>query len=88
MSDDHTPSSLLEELAILFADSPSPKAILDFRPSQPLVDRANELLQLSRTNHLDDETKGELDQFEFAEILMRLVKAQIRNNQNKAGAPQ
>ncbi|TWT97160.1 hypothetical protein [Neorhodopirellula pilleata] len=88
MSDDHAPSSLLEELAILFADSPSPKAILDFRPSQPLVDRANELLQLSRTNHLDDETKGELNQFEFAEILMRLVKARIRKNQNKAGAPQ
>jgi len=88
MSDDHTPSSPLEELAILFAESPSPKAIFDFRPSQPLVDRANELLELSRTNQLDDETKGELDQLEFAEILMRLVKARIRKNQIKAGAPQ
>jgi hypothetical protein len=83
MPDDHAPHSLLEELAILFADSPSPKAILDFRPSQPLVDRANELLQLSRTNQLDDETKHELDQFEYAEILMRLVKARIRKKQSQ-----
>lgn len=88
MPDDHAPRSLLEELAVLFADSPSPKAILDFRPSQPLVDRANELLQLSRTNHLDDETKGELDQFEFAETLMRLIKARIRKNPNITSAPQ
>ncbi len=54
MSDDHALCSLLQELEILFADSPSPKAILDFRPSQTLVDRANESPELSRTNSLDE----------------------------------
>ena len=54
MPDDHAPHSLLEELAILFADSPSPKAILDFRPSQTLINRANELPELSRTNAIDE----------------------------------
>lgn len=83
MSNAHDPSSLLEEIAILFADSPSPKAILDYRPSQTLVDRANALLELSRTNQLDEETKRELDQFEQAELLMRLVKARICKNQSK-----
>ena len=83
MSTAHAPSSLFEELAILFADSPSPKAILDFRPSQILVDRASELLDLSRSNKLDEDTRAELDQFEQAELLMRLVKARIRNNQSK-----
>ncbi|TWT97141.1 hypothetical protein Pla100_22900 [Neorhodopirellula pilleata] len=55
---------------------------------QPLVDRANELLQLDRANQFDDQTDGELDQFEYCEILMRVVKARIRKNQNKGGAPQ
>ena len=45
---------LLDKIEILFADSPSPKAILDFRPSQTLVDRANELPELSRTNAIDE----------------------------------
>ncbi len=53
-SDNHAPSSLLEEIANLFADSPSPKAILEFRESQTLIDGANELLEFSRTNQLDE----------------------------------
>jgi hypothetical protein len=47
----------------------------NFRPSQASVERANRLLKLSRENSLDEATRRELDRFEQAELLMRLVKA-------------
>ena len=87
MSTAPTASALFDELATLFATAPSPDAILDFRPSQASVDRAKRLLELSRENSLDDASRRELDQFEQAELLMRLVKARIRANQNKSMPP-
>jgi hypothetical protein len=87
MSTAPTASSLFDELATLFAKAPSPDAILEFRPSQMCVDRANRLLELSRENSLDDATRRELEQFEQAELLMRLVKARIRANQNRSLPP-
>jgi hypothetical protein len=41
------------------------------------------LLELNRANTLDETTRRELDQFEQAELLMRLVKARIRVGQNR-----
>ena len=87
MSTAPTVSTLFDELANLFATAPSPDAILDFRPSQASIERANRLLELSRENSLDDATRRELEQFEQAELLMRLVKARIRANQNKSLPP-
>ena len=83
----HAPSTLFEEIATLFASAPSPKAILEFRPSQGSIDRANELLELNRANNLDDASRAELDQFKQAELLMRLVKARIRASQSKEMPP-
>jgi hypothetical protein len=83
----HAPSTLFEEIATLFASAPSPKAILEFRPSQESIDRANELLELNRANNLDESSRAELDQYELAELLMRLVKARIRANQSKDMPP-
>ncbi len=73
--------SLLDELATFFATAPSQAAILAFRPSQACIDRANELLELNRANALDESTRRELDQFENAELLMRLVKARVRKEE-------
>jgi hypothetical protein len=87
MSTAPTESSLFDELATLFAAAPSPDAILEFRPSQASVERANRLLELSRENSLDEATRRELEQFEQAELLMRLVKARIRANRNKSLPP-
>lgn len=87
MSTAPTASSLFDELATLFATAPSPDVILEFRPSQMCVDRANRLLELSRENSLDEATRRELEQFEQAELLMRLVKARIRANQNRSLPP-
>jgi hypothetical protein len=87
MSTAPTASSLFDELATLFATAPSPDAILEFRPSQASIDRANRLLELSRENSLDEASRRELDQFEQAELLMRLVKARIRSNRSKSLPP-
>lgn len=87
MATAQAPSTLFEELATLFASAPTPKAILDFRPSQAAVDRASQLLELNRSGELDDATRAELDQYEQAELLMRLVKARVRANQNKDMPP-
>jgi hypothetical protein len=76
-------SSLFDEIATLFASAPSPNTILEFRPSQATIDRAHQLLELNRANTLDETTRRELDQFEQAELLMRLVKARIRVGQNR-----
>lgn len=81
MATAHAPSALFEELATLFASAPSAQAIIDFRPSQNAIDRASELLEMNRQNQLDGGQLEELNQFEQAELLMRLVKARIRVTQ-------
>jgi hypothetical protein len=81
MSTTGAPSNVFEELAQLFGSGPNDEQILNFRPSFQVVQRASRLLELSRNGQLDDERKHELDQYEQAELLMRMVKAQIRARQ-------
>ena len=78
MSTAHAPSTLFEELATLFSSAPSPQTIVEFHPSQASMDRASELLELNRQNRLTDADREEINQFEQAELLIRLVKARIR----------
>ena len=78
MSSVGSPSQIFNEIATLFASAPSSQTILDFRPSKQTIDRAAELLELNRQGRLSDELTMELEQFEQAELLMRLVKARIR----------
>jgi len=66
---------------VLFASAPTTAEILDFRPSEQTQQRASELLELNRSESLDKRTATELDQYEQAELLMRLVKARIRSEQ-------
>jgi hypothetical protein len=73
----------LNEIATLFASGPTPSTILEFRPSQAVKDRASQLLELNRSGALDDTLRLELDQFDMAESLMRLVKARVRAGQPK-----
>lgn len=83
MSSTQAPSKLFEEIADLFASDPSPQTILDFRPSDSAIQRASELLDLNRQGRLGDDQRQELDQFEQAELLMRLVKSRIRAGQDR-----
>ena len=87
MSTVPTSSSLLDELATLFAGAPTPEMILEFRPTPSSIDRANRLLEMSRNNALDEDCREELEQCEQAERLMRLVKARLRANQTRVVPP-
>ena len=87
MSTAHAPSMLFEELAVLFASVPSAERIIGFKPSKLATDRAVELLELNRRNELTDEQLDELNQFEQAELLMRLVKARIRADEQGERTP-
>ena len=82
MSSVEAPSRIFEEIAVLFASVPSAQQILEFRPSDQTKKRALELLELNRSGTLDDQASAELDQYEQAELLMRLVKARIRSDEN------
>ena len=81
MSTTEAASKVFEEIAQLFASSPSDEQILCFKPSAEVSQRASQLLILSRNSHGDDDVRQEIDQYEQAELLMRMVKAQIRARQ-------
>ncbi len=81
MSSVESPSRIFEEIAELFASVPTADEILNFCPSEQTKKRASELLQLNREGRLDVQLVNELDQYEQAELLMRLVKARIRSDQ-------
>ncbi|XZE51517.1 hypothetical protein SH139x_003172 [Planctomycetaceae bacterium SH139] len=83
MSTAPSASSLFHEVATLFSSAPSQNRILEIRPSHSTIERANQLLELNRANALVEASRRELDQFEQAELLMRLVKVRIRASQSK-----
>lgn len=72
-----TPTAL-EEIAGFLAAGPSPEDLLQFRPSPQTQARAEELLDKLKDGAISAEERGELDQYEQTERLMRLVKARIR----------
>jgi hypothetical protein len=69
--------SVLEEIADFLASGPSSEELLQFRPSLQTQSRAQELLEKLKDGRLSAEEGRELDQYEHAERLMRLVKARI-----------
>lgn len=73
--------SLVEEVAGFLASRPSREDLLRFRPSEPVQERARELLDKLKAGRLSDDERRELDRFEHLEVLMRLVKARIRAGQ-------
>ena len=81
MSSVESPSKIFEEIAALFASAPTADQIVKFQLSEYTKRRASEVLQLNREGRLDGKLAGELDQYEQAELLMRLVKARIRSEQ-------
>jgi hypothetical protein len=78
MSTVQSPIRVLEEIADLFASGPGRDEVLNFRLSSSTEQRARELLEREREGSLSFDERRELDQFEQAELLMRLVKARLR----------
>jgi hypothetical protein len=71
---------LTEELATFLASCPAPEEMLGYHPSARIQERAKDLLHKEKEGRITPEEKRELDQFEYAEMLMRLVKARLRGN--------
>ena len=73
-----------DELADFLVSRPSREQLLKYRPSKTLQRRASELLLKQNEGEISLEERRELDQFAFAEVLMRLIKAKARlsNHQN------
>ncbi len=69
---------IVDEIADLLASNPTAEQILKFRPSGELQMKARELLAKANAGTLTDEEDQELQQFQHAELLMRLVKARLR----------
>lgn len=69
---------IVDEIAELIASNPTAEQILNFHPSTELQVRARDLLAKSSAGTLSAEEDHELQQFQQAELLMRLVKARLR----------
>lgn len=74
----HMPD-LLEELADLVASLPTREQLLNYHPSEPIQQRARELLAKRNAGQTAGNDQEELSQFEWAEIFMRLVKSKLRD---------
>ncbi len=57
---------------------PLPEAVVAYKPSVALQNRANVLLEKNRQGDLTETEKQELDYFMVIEHLMRLAKARAR----------
>ena len=71
---------LLEEIADLFASSPSREQLLNFRASESVQERVRELLTKLNAGRISQDEQRELNQYEQVEMLIRLVKARLRAN--------
>ena len=69
---------LLEEVADFLASNPTQEQLLNFQPSKGAQQRARELLARQKNARLSDEEHRELDQMEFIEMLLGIVKVKAR----------
>jgi hypothetical protein len=65
-------ADILEKLATL----PTPEEVLALRPTPALQERIEHLLEQSRSSALSPEERREWEQYQYAEHLVRLAKAQ------------
>lgn len=74
---------LTEEIADFLASCPSREELLAFRPSPRTQERVRRLLGKLKANRISGDEQRELDQYEYAEMLMRLVKARLRTAKSR-----
>ncbi|MCA9923883.1 MAG: hypothetical protein KC421_16010 [Anaerolineales bacterium] len=68
-------AEVLEFLATL----PSPEEILALKPSKPVQERIDSLLQKGKANALTPEEEEEWEQYQYLEHLVRMAKISARN---------
>ncbi len=77
------PETLFAEIIDFLASTPTPEAILAFKPSDRLEQRLSDLLEQNRQETLTAEERGELDEFLRMNHFMNMLK--IRARQKLAG---
>ena len=77
------PETLFAEIIDFLASTPTPEAILAFKPSARLEQRLSDLLEQNRQETLTAEERGELDEFMRMNHFMNMLK--IRARQKLAG---
>lgn len=73
-----TPPILFDEILDFLASTPTPQAILEFRPSEQLQSRASSLLDKNRSGELTGDERHELDEFQRMNHFMTMLKARAR----------
>ena len=68
----------LDEVADMLATRPARDEVLAFRPSEEVETRFAELIAKQRAEGLSDDEQEELEQFQQTEMLLRLLKARLR----------
>jgi hypothetical protein len=73
-------SPLAQEVVDFLARGPQPSEIVAFRPSEPSVRRAGELLEKNRSGTLTPEDQAELDATAALNQLFSLIKVHARRH--------
>ena len=76
------PKTLYNEILDFLSSTPTPEAILAFRPSSALQARASELLERNRAGNLSDEDLAELDEFQRMNQFMSMLKIRASEKVN------
>ena len=72
--------SLINDFADFLASGPSRNQIIDWRPSESVVERANELAQKRKEEELASNEERELEAFLNSEIMLSLLRARLQTN--------
>ena len=76
--------SLINDFADFLATGPSRREIVDWRPSESVADRANDLAQRRKEGEVTADEERELEAFLNSEIMLSLLKARLRSNTRTA----
>jgi hypothetical protein len=77
--------ALFDEILDFLASTPTPEAILAFRPSVALQNRASQLLDKNRAGNLSDDELKELEEIDRMNHFMSMLKirAQKKLDENE-----
>ncbi len=77
-------ASTFDEIYEFLTSAPSPEQIIAFRPSPATQTRVRALLEANRAGTLTPDQQAELDEFEQAEHLVRMLKIKAREKLARA----
>ena len=69
---------LVDEVTDFLARTPGPEAIIEYRPSDALITRVQELLERNRNRTLTADEQAEMDEFLRMEHFMTMLKLKTR----------